>query len=121
MPAVSIIFPTYDRLRYLRPAIDSVLAQTFTDWELIIADDGSEEETRSYLRSLGDRRMRTLWLPHSGNPARVRNAALRMTTGALVAFLDSDDLWAAGETGTAARGHVREPPPPVELHRLQPH
>src|SRR5471030_100631 len=93
-PVVSIILPTFNRLRFLRPAVDSVLAQTFADWQLIIADDGSDEATRRYLRAL-DRhgRVSLIWLAHSGIPAIVRNAALRQARGDYVAFMDSDDLW----------------------------
>lgn len=94
MPAVSVILPTYNRTRYLRPAVESVYGQTLGDWELIVADDGSGEETRTYLSSLSDPRVRTLWLRHSGNPSRVRNAAIEVATGRYLAFLDSDDVWA---------------------------
>lgn len=94
-PAVSVVLPSFNRLRFLRPAVDSVCAQTFTDWELIIADDGSELETRQYLQSLENRaRVTIVWLPHTGRPSIVRNAALRRAVGQYVAFLDSDDLWA---------------------------
>jgi glycosyltransferase involved in cell wall biosynthesis len=93
-PAVSVILPTFNRLQYLRPAVDSVFAQTYDDWELVIADDGSEEKTRAYLSSLAVLpRVKVLWLPHSGNPGAVRNAALREARGEYIAFLDSDDLW----------------------------
>ncbi|HEX6998503.1 MAG TPA: glycosyltransferase [Gammaproteobacteria bacterium] len=92
-PAVSIILPTYERLAFLRPAVESVFAQTFTDWELIVADDGSGEETQAYLRGLESDRVRVLYLEHGGNPSRARNAALRAARGEHVAFLDSDDLW----------------------------
>jgi glycosyltransferase involved in cell wall biosynthesis len=93
-PAVSIILPTFNRLEFLRPAIDSVFAQTFVDWDLIIADDGSAEQTRAYLRTLMSRpRVKVIWLPHTGNAAAVRNAALREAEGEYIAFLDSDDLW----------------------------
>jgi glycosyltransferase involved in cell wall biosynthesis len=93
--SVSIVVPTFNRLDYLRPALDSVFAQTWTDWDLIVADDGSGEELRAYLRQLDDRpRVKVLRLPHSGIPAAVRNAGVREATGAYVAFLDSDDLWA---------------------------
>jgi glycosyltransferase involved in cell wall biosynthesis len=75
-------------------AVDSVLAQTFLDWELVIADDGSDEETKAFLRGLSDRpNCRVNWLAHSGNPSVVRNSALREARGRFVAFLDSDDLW----------------------------
>jgi glycosyltransferase involved in cell wall biosynthesis len=94
-PLVSIILPSFDRLRFLRPAVDSVLAQSFTDWELLIADDGSGADTRQYLRTLqSDSRIRLIWLTHSGVPAMVRNAALRHAGGEYIAFMDSDDLWA---------------------------
>jgi glycosyltransferase involved in cell wall biosynthesis len=93
-PAVSVVLPTFNRLQYLRPAVDSVFAQTYDDWELVIADDGSDEETRTYLGSLALLpRVKVLWLQHSGNPGAVRNAALREARGEYVAFLDSDDLW----------------------------
>jgi|SRR5690349_14675926 glycosyltransferase involved in cell wall biosynthesis len=92
---VSVILPTFNRLRFLQPAVESAMAQTFTDWELIIADDGSDLETRQYLGSLAQQpRVRVLWLAHSGTPAVVRNAALTSAGGEYVAFLDSDDLWA---------------------------
>ncbi len=94
-PAVSILMPTFDRLQFLPPAVESVLAQTLTDWELIIADDGSGEDTRAYLRSIADPRARVLWMPHSGRPSVMLNAALRAARGTYVAFLDSDDLWLA--------------------------
>jgi len=93
-PAVSIILPTFDRLEYLPDAVESVLAQTFEDWELLIADDGSAAPTRAYLRTVAHPpRVRVLCLEHTGRPARVRNAALREAKGEYVAFMDSDDVW----------------------------
>jgi glycosyltransferase involved in cell wall biosynthesis len=93
-PAVSVILPTYNRLPYLRQAVESVLAQTCTDWELIIADDGSDEQTRAYLRSCESLpRVIVMLLPRMGNPGAVRNVALREAHGEFIAFLDSDDLW----------------------------
>ena len=93
--SVSIVVPTFNRLDYLRPALDSVFAQTWTDWDLIIADDGSGEALRAYLRQFDHRpRVKVLSLAHTGIPAAVRNAGVREATGAYVAFLDSDDLWA---------------------------
>jgi glycosyltransferase involved in cell wall biosynthesis len=92
---VSVIVPTFNRLRFLRPAIESLYAQMFTDWEVIIADDGSDLETRQYLQSLAnDPRVKLVWLSHTGRPSMVRNAALQRAVGEYVAFLDSDDLWA---------------------------
>jgi GT2 family glycosyltransferase len=97
-PAVSIILPTYNRKRWLEVAVASVLAQSFTDWELIVADDGSDDETRAYLRELDSAAaIRVRCLPRSGNPSKVRNAALRDARGKYVAFIDSDDVWSAGK------------------------
>lgn len=94
-PLVSVILPTFGRPQYLRLTVASVYRQTFQDWELIVADDGSDGETRAYLRTLeADSRVRLQWLTHTGIPAIVRNAALREARGVYVAFLDSDDLWA---------------------------
>ena len=93
--SVSVVVPTFNRLRFLRPAIESVYAQTFTDWELVIADDGSDLEATRYIESLANPRVLVVWLPHTGKPSIVRNAALQRARGDYVAFLDSDDLWAA--------------------------
>jgi glycosyltransferase involved in cell wall biosynthesis len=93
-PTISIVMPTFDRLQFVPAALDSVFAQTLTDWELIIADDGSADATRDYLRKMAERpRVRVLWLEHSGRPAVASNAAIREARGEYVAFLDSDDLW----------------------------
>jgi glycosyltransferase involved in cell wall biosynthesis len=93
-PEVSVVVPTFNRPQYLRAAIDSVFAQTFTDWELIVADDGSEGETATYLAALASRpKVKVLRLAHTGNPGAVRNAACRAAQGDYIAFLDSDDVW----------------------------
>jgi glycosyltransferase involved in cell wall biosynthesis len=93
-PRVSILLPTFDRPALLRQTLESVFAQSFRDWELVIADDGSGEETRTLLRALAARpQVQLIELPHSGRPVAVRNAALRAARGEYVAFLDSDDLW----------------------------
>src|ERR1700754_463468 len=89
-PAVSVVLPTYNRPDYLREAMASVFAQTLDDWELIVADDGSDEETKAYLRGIDDPRVTVLWLAHSGTPSMGRNAAIRQARGDYVAFLDSD-------------------------------
>jgi glycosyltransferase involved in cell wall biosynthesis len=93
-PTVTVILPTFNRLQYLRQSVDSVFAQKYSDWELLVADDGSQDETRAYLSGLAARpRVKVLWLPHTGNPGAARNAALREARGDYIAFLDSDDLW----------------------------
>ena len=94
VPAVSIILPTYQRVGYLRDAVASVLAQTVPDWELIVIDDGSADDTVAWLESLAESRMRILAHEHTGNPALLRNVALEHARARWIAFLDSDDRWA---------------------------
>lgn len=93
-PLVTIVLPTFDRFEFLPSTVQSVFGQTMHDWELVVADDGSGREVRDYLNTLNDgARVRTLFLPHSGNPGRARNAAIAVARAPYVAFLDSDDLW----------------------------
>ncbi|HWG66238.1 MAG TPA: glycosyltransferase family 2 protein, partial [Rhodanobacteraceae bacterium] len=92
MPEVSIVLSTYNRLPLLRRSVDSVIAQTFRDWELIVVDDGSTDDTREYLEAIEDPRVRPIWLEHGG-VTWARNAGLRLARGKWVAFHDSDDLW----------------------------
>lgn len=93
MPTVSVILPAYNRRPFLESAIASVFAQTAHDWELIVADDGSAPEVLQYLQTLDAQCVRVIALEHSGNPGKVRNAAMAAATGRYLAFLDSDDLW----------------------------
>ena len=92
-PVVSVIIPTYNREPLLRESIASVLNQTFTAWELIVADDGSTDDTLTYLAGLHDPRVHVLALERHGNMARMRNVAVAHARGEWLAFLDSDDLW----------------------------
>jgi glycosyltransferase involved in cell wall biosynthesis len=87
LPEISVILPSFNRTAFLRAAVESVRAQSHSDWELIVADDGSDKATREYLREIEGGRIRTLLLPHSGNPARVRNAAIEIAGGRYLAFL----------------------------------
>jgi glycosyltransferase involved in cell wall biosynthesis len=110
VPTVSVVLPTFNRLQFLPAAIESVFAQTLTDWELIIADDGSEADTRAYLRVLEDPpRVQVLYLPHAGRPAAVRNVALSEARGEYVAFLDSDDIWPPMKLKTQIASLSRHP------------
>ena len=93
-PSVSVIIPTFDRGPVLRQAIDSVLAQTYRDFDLIVVDDGSTDGTRELVEGFygGEARVRYRYQPNTG-AASARNAGLDMATGEYVAFLDSDDAW----------------------------
>jgi teichuronic acid biosynthesis glycosyltransferase TuaG len=92
---VSIIMPSHNSARFIGESIRSVQAQDFRDWELLVSDDGSTDDTCSIVRSLqrDDPRIRLLASPVNQGPAASRNAALSAAQGRYVAFLDSDDLW----------------------------
>ncbi|HEU4630435.1 MAG TPA: glycosyltransferase [Gemmatimonadaceae bacterium] len=109
-PTVSVILPTFDREPLLREAVASVLAQTFGDWELIVADDGSTDGTRAYLEGLHDPRVRPLFLERRGHIGRTRAAALDAARGTWVAFLDSDDLWLPDKLALQLRRLADAPP-----------
>ena len=94
MPAVSVIMPAYNVEPYIGDAIRSALAQTFTDFELIVVDDGSKDETAEVVRSLARQDARiTLVQQANRGLAGARNSALRAARGDFFALLDSDDLW----------------------------
>jgi len=90
-PLVSVIIPTYNRGWILKEAIDSVLAQDFRDFELIVVDDGSTDNTRQILDSYHQDLM-VVRQPNRGVSA-ARNRGIAAAGGGLIAFLDSDDLW----------------------------
>ena len=93
MPSVSIVVATCDQARWLREAVASVCAQTFPDWELLIADDGSTDDTAAVVASCGDD-PRIRHLPAArAERAAARNRGIAAATGELVAFLDADDAW----------------------------
>ena len=96
-PLISIVIPTYNRELLLQKAIASVLAQTYTSWELIVVDDGSTDDTAEIIYSLKDSRIQLLALPHMGNIASLRNAGAKAGSGEWIAFLDSDDEWVSNK------------------------
>ena len=92
-PIVSIIMPCYNAAAYLPQSVGSVLSQTFSDWELIAVDDGSDDSTLNWLRAQTDPRIQVLTQPNQGVSA-ARNTGLGLARGQYVAFLDADDTWA---------------------------
>jgi hypothetical protein len=92
MPRVSVIIPTYNRAHLIREAVSSVLKQIFTNFELIVVDDGSTDNTEEVLLAIDDSRLKFLRRAHTG-PSRTRNAGIQAATGEFIAFLDSDDLF----------------------------
>lgn len=94
-PTVSVILPTFDRASCLPEAVDSVLCQKGVNFELIVVDDGSSDETPHVLEVYGNR-LRVLRLERGG-VSRARNRGVAASRGSLLAFLDSDDQWRPGK------------------------
>jgi len=94
-PRVSILLPTYNRARFLPAAFDSIGAQTLEDWELVIVDDGSTDETVRLIEDLKCRIPQAVHYERQENagPYAARNRALDLGGAPYVAFFDSDDLW----------------------------
>ncbi|MDD5383161.1 MAG: glycosyltransferase family A protein [Candidatus Margulisbacteria bacterium] len=88
---VSVIIPTYDRPEFTREAVESVLAQSFQDFEIIVVDDGSGSDHQN-IRVSEDQRVRVFQRQHRG-AAAARNFGVSVSAGKYIAFLDSDDLW----------------------------
>lgn len=90
-PQVSVVIPAYNAAATIGEALASVFAQTFDDYEVVVVDDGSTDETAAVVRALGGRV--TLVRQENGGPGAARNAGIRASRGHLVAFLDADDRW----------------------------
>ena len=94
-PLVSIVIPTYNHARYLGRALQSVLDQTYINWEVIIIDNHSTDNTDQLIASFSDSRIIYLKIHNNGVIASSRNEGIREAKGEWIAFLDSDDWWTA--------------------------
>lgn len=92
-PLVSVIIPTYERVRLTLAAVQSVLNQSYPNYEIIVIDDGSSKQVYTQLENELPASVTLLSLPHTGLPAIARNAGVLEAKGEWIAFLDSDDLW----------------------------
>src|SRR5256714_5565574 len=105
IPHVSVVVTTYNQAAFIGAALESVLAQTFSDSEVIVVDDGSTDDTSEVVRSFGSRL--TYIRQRNQGVAASRNTGVAATRGELVAFLDGDDLWEpdklAAQVSAAAR------------------
>jgi glycosyltransferase involved in cell wall biosynthesis len=100
-PLVSVIIPTYNRGWIIKEAINSVLDQDFSDFELIVVDDGSDDDTREVLGTYAN----SITVLHQSNRgvSAARNRGIADASGRLIAFLDSDDLWLPGKLKTQVK------------------
>jgi glycosyltransferase involved in cell wall biosynthesis len=91
-PLVSIIMPTYNRAGYIVETIRCIQAQTYTNWELLIIDDGSADNTEELVEQMPDPRIKFYRFDRTGVTGKLKNFGIREAKGALIAFMDSDDL-----------------------------
>lgn len=93
LPVISVVIPTYNHASLLKNAIDSVLNQSFQEWEAIIVNNYSEDNTVEIIASYKDKRIRLVNFRNNGIIAASRNQGIKLSTGKFIAFLDSDDIW----------------------------
>ena len=91
-PFFSVVLPTYNRAHLISPAIQSVINQQFTGWELIIVDDGSTDNTREIVSKFNVSNIRYIWQTNQERSA-ARNKGIELASGSFICFLDSDDTW----------------------------
>lgn len=93
MPKVSVVIPAYNAMKYLPKTLDSVLQQTFADFEILIVNDGSSDNISQWASSVKDPRVRLISQENQGLPG-ARNTGIENAQGEYIAFVDADDLWA---------------------------
>jgi len=95
MSKVSIITPTYNSEQFIKETLESIIAQTYTNWELLITDDCSKDGTFVLLQEYSkiDKRIKVFQLENNSGPGVARNNSIKQATGRFIAFCDSDDQW----------------------------
>lgn len=93
IPTVSIIIPSYNYGRFIGRALNSVLSQSYQDYEIIIVDDASTDDTKDVVGKYNDPRIRYIVHPVNCGPSKARNTGIEASKGRYIAFLDSDDIW----------------------------
>ena len=89
---ISVVIPVYNKRKSIRRTVESVLNQTYKDYELLVVDDGSTDGSMDELNSIKDSRLKCFYKKNSG-VSDTRNYAMEKASGDIVAFLDGDDLW----------------------------
>tara|TARA_B100000287_G_C20606172_1_gene770162 strand:- start:146 stop:898 length:753 start_codon:yes stop_codon:yes gene_type:complete len=94
-PLVSIITPCYNSSRYIAESISSVIKQTYSNWELLVVDDKSTDDSKEIILSFSreEKRIRPFFLDHNIGPSNARNFGIKNSRGRYIAFLDADDIW----------------------------
>lgn len=116
-PLVSVVIPVFNGERFLREAVESVLAQKYSPLEIIMVDDGSTDGTADVARSLSE----TVRYLHQSNqgPAAARNRGIEHAQGSLIAFADADDLWPEDKLALQLPYLMRDPAAEIVMGRIQ--
>lgn len=109
VPAISVIIPTYNREKLIGQAVGSVLVQRFTDFELIVIDDRSTDDTAAIVGGFADPRVTLVRLKRNSGSNAARNAGIRAARAPLLCFLDSDDLFMPGKLEHVAKAFAADP------------
>ena len=100
IPIISIIIPTYNHAKFIKKALQSVINQTFENWEAIVIDNYSTDDTEKILNEYKDTRIRYIKIKNNGIIAKSRNLGIENANGEWIAFLDSDDWWTLNKLET---------------------
>lgn len=93
LPKVSIIIPTYNRATLIKEAINSVLQQTYSDFEILVVDDGSTDNTKEVMTEIENEKVQYIQLDRNYGACHARNVGIEKASGIYIAFQDSDDIW----------------------------
>lgn len=104
----SVVIPLYNKEKYIKRTLDSVLNQTFTDFEIVIVDDGSKDKSCKIVESISDSRIRLI-RQENGGPSKARNHGIKEAKGQFIAFLDADDEWLAEKLEKQYELHNKNP------------
>jgi len=103
-PEITVVIPTYNRAKLLRNAVESVLQQTFQDFEIIIIDDNSSDNTEQIVYQFNDQRIKYIKKLKNEGAAAARNTGILCAAGRYIAFLDDDDLWTKDKLFSQLKG-----------------
>jgi len=117
-PFFSVVIPTFNRSPVLKRAIESVLAQSFLDYEILVMDDGSTDDTQTVVESFHDQRICYNWAENSGGPATPRNRGIDAARADWICFLDADDLWYPDKLERVAEEIKRNPDSDLFCHNM---
>lgn len=117
-PFFSVIIPTYNRAQILIKTLQSVLEQTFQNFEVIIIDNGSTDNTEQVIKKVEDNRVHYRWQKGTGSPANPRNQGIKLSRGKWICLLDSDDLWFPNKLAETYKNICQNPKVNILCHTV---